>query len=74
MAKNLELGDLVSRRDREGELYIVIGYTYRVSRWGNQRVMKVFCSTTGRQMFVLESILIVINSANSEKSSSLSFR
>ena len=69
MAKNLELGDLVSRRDREGELYIVIGYTYRVSRWGNQRVMKVFCSTTGRQMFVLESILIVINSANSEKSS-----
>ncbi len=69
MAKNLELGDLVSRKDREGELYIVIGYTYRVSRWGNQRVMKVFCSTTGRQMFVLESILIVINSANSKKSS-----
>ena len=61
MAKNLELGDLVSRKDREGELYIVIGYTYRVSRWGNQRVMKVFCSTTGRQMFVLESILIIIN-------------
>ena len=69
MAKNLELGDLVSRKDREGELYIVIGYTYRVSRWGNQRVMKVFCSTTGRQMFVLESILIIINSANSKKSS-----
>jgi hypothetical protein len=69
LAKNLELGDLVSRKDREGELYIVIGYTYRVSRWGNQRVMKVFCSTTGRQMFVLESILIIINSANSKKSS-----
>ena len=69
MAKNLELGDLVSRKDREGELYIGIGYTYRVARWGNQRVMKVFCSTTGRQMFVLESILIIINSANSKKSS-----
>ncbi len=69
MAKNLELGDLVSRRDREGELYIVIGYTYRVSRWGNQRVMKVFCSTAGRQIFVLESLLVVINPANSVKSS-----
>lgn len=64
----LELGDLVSHRDRRDELLIVIGHTYRVSRWGNRRLMSVFCSTTGRQEFILEEQLVMINPANSKKS------
>jgi len=69
LAKNLEVGDLVARKDDSTSLLIVVGYTYRVSRWGNQRVMKLFCSATGRQTYVLEKLLIIINSANGEKSS-----
>ncbi len=63
----LELGDLVSHRDRRDELLIVIGHTYRVSRWGNRRLMKVFCSSTGKQEYVLEDQLVIVK--KSEKSS-----
>ena len=67
MAKNLANGDLVSRRDGAGELYIVIGFTYRVSRWGNRRLIKLFCSTTGKREYVLEEQLVIVNPANGEK-------
>jgi hypothetical protein len=50
-------------------LFIVVGFTYRVSRWGNRRLVKLFCSTTGKQEYILEEQLVMINSANSEKSS-----
>jgi hypothetical protein len=69
LAKNLVNGDLVSRRVGAGELYIVIGFTYRVSRWGNRRIMKLFCSATGKLECVLEEQLVVISPANSEKKS-----
>jgi hypothetical protein len=69
-ANDLENGDLVSRKDKEGELYIVIGYTYRVSRHGNQRIMKLFCSITGQQTFILEKNLVIINAAKKIKKSS----
>ena len=69
MASDLKAGDLVARTNGSGDLYIVIGFTYRVSRWGNQRLMKLFCSSTGKQVYILERMLTVINSANSEKSS-----
>lgn len=62
-------GDLVSHKGRQHDLFIVIGHTYRVSRWGNRRLMRVFCSTTGEQEYILEEQLVIINSANSEKSS-----
>ena len=65
----LKEGDLVIHKDRRHDLLIVIGHTYRVSRWGNRRLMKVFCSTTGKQEYILEDKLVMINSANSEKSS-----
>jgi len=65
----LKEGDLVTHRSRTDDLFIVIGFTYRVSRWGNRRLVKVFCSTTGRQEFILEEQLVMINPANSEKSS-----
>ena len=71
LAKNdsLRLGDLVMRNSRSDELFIVIGFTYRVSRWGNRRLIKLFCSRTGGQQIVLEEQLVVINAANNEKSS-----
>ena len=71
LAKNgsLRIGDLVTHRSRGDDLFIVVGFTYRVSRWGNRRLVKLFCSTTGRQEFILEEQLVMINSANSEKTS-----
>ena len=66
---SLKVGDLVTHRSRIDDLFVVIGFTYRVSRWGNRRLVKLFCSTTGRQEFILEEQLVVINPANSEKSS-----
>jgi len=69
VAKNLVAGDLVTHRDRRGDLFIVIGFTYRVSRWGNRRLMRVFCSTTGKQEYILEEQLVMINPKNNEKSS-----
>ena len=71
LAKNgsLEIGDLVTHISRSDDLFIVIEFTYRVSRWGNRRLAKVFCSTTGGQEFILEEQLVMINSANSEKTS-----
>jgi len=68
-SNSLSVGDLVTHRSRSDDLFIVIGFTYRVSRWGNRRLVKLFCSTTGRQEYILEEQLIVINPANSEKSS-----
>ena len=71
MAKSdsLNVGDLVTHRSRSDDLFIVIDFTYRVSRWGNRRLVKVFCSGTGRQEFILEEQLIIINTASGEKSS-----
>ncbi len=66
---SLSPGDLVSHKDRSHDLFIIIGHTYRVSRWGNRRLMRVFCSTTGKQEYILEEQLVMINPANSEKSS-----
>jgi len=68
MAKGLISGDLVSHTSRTDELFIVIGFTYRVSQWGNMRLMKLFCSSTGRVELILEEQLVVINPANIEKS------
>ena len=71
MAKNnsLKEGDLVTHRSRSDDLFIVVGFTYRVSRWGNRRLVKLFCSTTGKQEYILEEQLVMINPANNEKSS-----
>ena len=65
----LEVGDLVSHRSRTDDLFIVVGHTYRVSRWGNRRLIKLFCITTGKREFILEEQLVIINPVNSEKSS-----
>jgi len=64
---SLTEGDLVSHRSRTDDLFIVIGYTYRVSRWGNRRLIKLFCITTGRNEFILEEQLVIINPVNGEK-------
>ena len=68
MAKMGELmvGDLVSRKSGVDDLFIVIGHTYRVSRWGNRRLMRLFCIATGKQEYVLEEQLVVINSIKNE--------
>ena len=68
MQKFFEIGDLVSHKSRTDDLFIVIGFTYRVSRWGNRRLAKVFCSTTGETEFILEDQLVMINSIKSQKS------
>mgnify|MGYP003120542176 FL=1 len=67
MAVGLEAGDLVSHKDRGGDLFVVLGYTYRVSRWGNRRLMKLFCSTTGKQEYILEEQLIVVSTVKNKK-------
>jgi len=54
----LEIGDLVSHKSRIDDLFIVIGFTYRVSRWGNRRLVKLFCSTTGEKEFIVEDQLV----------------
>lgn len=69
LAKNLNPGDLVTHRSRTHDLFIVLGYTYRVSRWGNRRLIKLFCSSTGKQEYILEEQLVMVNPAKSEKSS-----
>ena len=63
----LEVGDLVSHRSRTDDLFIVIGHTYRVSRWGNRRLIRLFCITTGKREFILEEQLVIINPVNGEK-------
>ena len=65
----LEVGDLVSHRSRTDDLFIVIGHTYRVSRWGNRRLIRLFCITTGKREFILEEQLVIINPVINEKSS-----
>jgi len=65
----LKDGDLVTHKSRRDDLFIVIGYTYRVSRWGNRRLMRLFCSSTGKLEYILEEQLLIINRANNEKSS-----
>jgi hypothetical protein len=69
LAKNnsLIIGDLVTHPSRADDLFIVIGFTYRVSRWGNRRLVKVFCSTTGRQEFILEEQLIIVSAMRDKK-------
>jgi len=71
MAKigELNAGDLTTHVDRTDDLFIVIGFTYRVSRWGNRRLMKLFCSATGRVEFILEEQLVIVSPVNSENSS-----
>ena len=67
MAKFLEIGDLVSHKSRNDDLFIVIGFTYRVSRWGNRRLIRLFCISTGRKEYILEEQLVMINPANNEE-------
>jgi len=69
VAKELVPGDLVSHRSRVDDLFIVLGFTYRVSRWGNRRLVRLFCSTTGKQEFILEEQLVMISPKKSKKSS-----
>ena len=71
MAKigELSAGDLTTHVDRTDDLFIVIGFTYRVSLWGNRRLMKLFCSSTGMVEFILEEQLVIVNPVNSENSS-----
>ena len=69
MARDLEPGDLVTHKSRTDDLFIVLGFTYRVSRWGNRRLIRLFCSTTGEKEFILEEQLVMVNPAKSEKSS-----
>ena len=69
MAKNLEPGDLVTHRSRVDDLFVVLGFTYRVSRWGNRRLVKLFCSTTGKQEYILEEQLVMVNPKKGKKSS-----
>jgi len=69
VAKNLTEGDLVTHRDRRDDLFIVLGHTYRVSRWGNRRLINLFCITTGKREYILEEQLVMINPVNNEKSS-----
>jgi hypothetical protein len=68
MAKFLEIGDLVSHKSRSDDLFIVIGFTYRVSRWGNRRLIRLFCISTGTQEYILEDQLVMINPVNNEES------
>jgi len=65
----LEVGDLVSHRSRTDDLFIVVGHTYRVSRWGNRRLIRLFCITTGKREYILEEQLVIINPVNNEKNS-----
>ena len=67
MAKFLEIGDLVSHKSRGDDLFIVIGFTYRVSRWGNRRLIRLFCISTGTQEYILEDQLVMINPVNNEE-------
>jgi hypothetical protein len=62
----LEIGDLVSHKSRIDDLFIVIGFTYRVSRWGNRRLVKLFCSTTGEKEFIVEDQLVRIDTKKDE--------
>ena len=68
MSQFVEIGDLVSHKSRSDDLFIVIGFTWRVSRWGNRRLIRLFCITTGTQEYIVENQLVMINSANNEKS------
>lgn len=68
MSQFVEIGDLVSHKSRTDDLFIVIGFTWRVSRWGNRRLIRLFCITTGTQEYIVENQLVMINSANNEKS------
>lgn len=69
MARDLEPGDLVTHKSRSDDLFIVLGFTYRVSRWGNRRLIRLFCSTTGETEFILEEQLVMVSPKKSEKSS-----
>ncbi len=69
MAKELVDGDLVTHRSRTDDLFIVIGHTYRVSRWGNRRLIYLFCITTGKKEYILEEQLVMVNPKNNKKSS-----
>lgn len=66
MPQFLEIGDLVSHKSRIDDLFIVIGFTYRVSRWGNRRLVKLFCSTTGEKEFIVEDQLVRIDTKKDE--------
>ena len=68
MAEFVEIGDLVSHNSRTDDLFIVIGFTWRVSRWGNRRLIKLFCITTGSREYIIEDQLVMINPANNQKS------
>jgi hypothetical protein len=68
MSQFVEIGDLVSHKSRTDDLFIVIGFTWRVSRWGNRRLIRLFCITTGAQEYIVENQLVMINSSNNQKS------
>ena len=66
MAKDLSLGDLVTHRSRSEDLFVVIGYTYRVSIYGNRRLIRLFCGRTGQVELIIEEQLEIITSASKE--------
>jgi len=64
MARDLSLGDLVTHRSRSEDLFVVIGYTYRVSVYGNRRLVRLFCGRTGQVELIIEEQLVMITPAN----------
>mgnify|MGYP006263207651 FL=1 len=66
MANKLVVGDLVSHRKNSDELLVVLGFTYRPARWGNKRLAKVFCSSTGKTKFVVEDQLVIVSPKKNE--------
>jgi hypothetical protein len=66
MSQFVEIGDLVSHKSRTDDLFIVIGFTWRVSRWGNRRLIRLFCITTGTQEYIVENQLVRIDTKKDE--------
>ena len=64
MASDLMPGDLVTHRSRVDDLFVVIGFTYRVSVFGNRRLIRLFCSRTGKEEYIIEEQLVMITAAN----------
>ena len=64
MAEGLSTGDLVTHRSRGEDLFIVVGYMYRISVSGDRKLIKLICGRTGELEHIVEEQLILITSAN----------
>ena len=67
MARDLCQGDLVTHRSRCEDLFVVIGYTFRVNIHDTRRLIKLFCARTGRIESLLEEQLVIVRSVNKEE-------